>query len=191
MGGLVSVGYFLFSLAFKLLIFLLWARFLLRYFRVSSLHPISQAIHTVTHPILFPVEKIVKLNASYRSQYDWPCLIAIVLVEFIKFLLVSLLMFGKFMPTAYLFLYVIADLITEPMNLMFYAIVIRVIVSWINPGVRNPAYEVIYLITEPIMSQARRILPPFGGLDFSPFLLLVIITAINIFVDGMLPVKLM
>ncbi len=47
-----------------------------------------------------------------------------------------------------------------------------VILSWL-PGSRdNPLAMIVYRLTEPVLAPIRRVLPPIGGLDFSPLVLL-------------------
>jgi YggT family protein len=68
------------------------------------------------------------------------------------------------------------------------AIFVRVILSWI-PGVRLPfgLGEFIWSVTEPILGPIRRALPFFGGIDFSPFVALVLIQIVSTIVLRLLP----
>ena len=51
----------------------------------------------------------------------------------------------------------------------------RVLVSWIDPHGRGQAASFLFRATEPILAPVRRILPPTGMLDFSPFLVLIVL----------------
>jgi YggT family protein len=54
-------------------------------------------------------------------------------------------------------------------------ILIRVVVSWVRPNPNNPFVQVIYNLTEPILSPLRRIVPPIGGtIDISPIILFIL-----------------
>ncbi len=56
-------------------------------------------------------------------------------------------------------------------------IIIRVLLSWVNPDPNNTLVQIIYKITEPIIYPLRKILP-FSlkfGLDISPMIALLII----------------
>ena len=54
-------------------------------------------------------------------------------------------------------------------------ILIRVVLSWVRPNPNNPFVQVIYNLTEPVLSPIRRIVPPLGGtIDISPIILFVI-----------------
>jgi YggT family protein len=56
------------------------------------------------------------------------------------------------------------------------AIFVRVILSWL-PGVRLPfgIGEFVWSVSEPILAPIRRALPFMGGIDFSPFIALLLI----------------
>jgi YggT family protein len=191
MNGLLSVGYFLFSLFFNLVIFILWARIILRYFRISALHPISQAINTLTNPVIKPIDRLLGLNKSKPGIYDRSAFSILVLVEFIKIASISLIFLGAMMPALYLLIYILADLIIQPCNLLFYAIIIRVVMSWVNPGWNHPAAEVLYLITEPLFRFGRKIIPNISGFDFAPIVVLIILKIITLFIQGTLPIQLL
>ena len=55
-----------------------------------------------------------------------------------------------------------------------------IILSWVAQGSRHPAIHLLYQITEPVMAPFRKLLPPMGGLDFSPILVFVLINVIQI-----------
>jgi YggT family protein len=48
-----------------------------------------------------------------------------------------------------------------------------VILSWIRLDPDNPIVKVVDALTEPVLGPIRKVLPDFGGIDFSPMLLLL------------------
>lgn len=87
---------------------------------------------------------------------------------------------------------VFALLILTPAKLLDYAItifiiavLIRVVMSWVVPRI-NPFTRLVLTFTEPIMRPARRVIPTFGGLDFSPILVLILLELIDSFGVGFL-----
>jgi YggT family protein len=59
---------------------------------------------------------------------------------------------------------------------LVWAILIRVLLSWIpNLDPYNPLVRLLRQITDPILEPARRIIPPLGGLDISPIVVLLLI----------------
>ncbi len=75
------------------------------------------------------------------------------------------------------------DLIIVVLDLYTYVIIAAVIVSWlVGFGVINTYNHIarvivraLHALTEPVFGPIRRILPPFGGLDLSPLIALLLI----------------
>ena len=83
----------------------------------------------------------------------------------------------------------IADLL---LNILFWVIIIQVILSWLlafnvlntsSNGVRTFAVA-LDTITGPLYRPIRRILPDFGGLDFSPLVILILIEVVEKLLAG-------
>jgi YggT family protein len=55
------------------------------------------------------------------------------------------------------------------------AIFVRVIMSWVPMRLPFGLNELIWNITEPLLSPIRRYVPSAGGIDFSPFIALLLI----------------
>jgi len=71
-----------------------------------------------------------------------------------------------------IFLFKLVQLIFTLLNLI---IIVRVLLSWLNPNPYHPAVVFIYKVTEPILRPIRSILPTAGGLDFSPVVALILL----------------
>ena len=186
MSGLITVGYFLFTLFFNLVVFLLWARIALRYFRVSTLNPVSQSIQKLTSPFLGSLKNL-DANKRRLPRYDWVCFGALILIELLKFLGIDLLFMASKLPWTLIPLYALADLVIQPCNLMFYAILIRVIMSWVNPRGQHPVMDLLGLVTDPLLHLGRLIIPDISGFDFSPYIMLIILEVITLFIGSCLP----
>lgn len=65
------------------------------------------------------------------------------------------------------------------LNYLFWSIVLRIVLSWIAPDPYNPMVRLVTQITEPVMAPARRLLPPMGGFDLSPILVIIAIQAVQ------------
>jgi YggT family protein len=48
-----------------------------------------------------------------------------------------------------------------------------VVLSWIRVDPHNPMVRIVDILTEPALVPIRRVLPPMGGFDFSPMVLLI------------------
>lgn len=55
------------------------------------------------------------------------------------------------------------------------AILIRVLLSWVNPNPSSPLVQIVWQITEPILRPLRRIIPPLGTLDITPIIALFLL----------------
>lgn len=191
MTGLVTVGYYLVSLLFSFILLVLWARIFLRYFRISALHPISQGINGLLNPIISPVEHLVYKKHAVPKRYDWITLLFVIAVEFIKFFLIGLIVYRALMPLPYLLLFVGADLIIQPLNLLFLMVLLRAIMSWVNPQWHHPAAEVLAAMTNPLLALGRNIIPDISGFDFSPIIIMIIIKVITLFISASMPLPIL
>ncbi|RUR19265.1 YggT family protein [Legionella sp. km535] len=190
MSGFTAVGIFLTSLFFGLVILTLWLRIALRYFKVSALSPLSQVVLSVTDPVIRPIQTLFKLTYQPGQKYDWMAFIILIIVEFLKITILSLLAFHTLIPIGYLLLYIAADLIIQPCDLLFYAILIRVIMSYVKPGWQHPVADFLRLLTEPLLILGRKIVPDISGFDFSPFIIMIILKVITLFISASLPWRL-
>jgi YggT family protein len=59
------------------------------------------------------------------------------------------------------------------LELYTYVIFGAVILSWVPSLRENPIGRGIEAVTEPVFAQVRKLLPPLGGMDLSPILVLV------------------
>ena len=62
---------------------------------------------------------------------------------------------------------------------LFALILARIVLSWVNIG-SYKIRDLVFRITDPILEPIRRILPPMGGLDFSPFLVLILAQVLRV-----------
>ena len=61
----------------------------------------------------------------------------------------------------------------------FYVLLIaQIILSWVRPSPYHPTWGPIIRfingVVDPILSPIRRVMPPLGGLDFSPMIVLLL-----------------
>ena len=159
---------FLLFLIFDLYTMVILLRFMLQLFRADFYNPLSQFVVKVTNPVLVPLRKVIPGVAGL----DIASLVFAYLIVVSKFFLYGGLS-GDFVNAGSLLIIGVADLLNQIINLIFWLVLIRVIISWVNPTANNPMMMVIYQVTEPIMAPFRRIIPPIGGLDLSPIVLIV------------------
>ncbi len=79
-------------------------------------------------------------------------------------------------------------------SLAIFLVIVTAILSWLVAfdviNLRNPAmYRIVKTLdqlTEPMLRPIRRIMPNLGGIDISPIILLLLLQALRIVVDGFL-----
>ena len=87
-------------------------------------------------------------------------------------------------------LFQIVDILLQ---ILWWIIIIQVVLSWLvvfnvintsNDFVRS-IYNALYRLTRPLYAPIRKIMPDFGGLDFSPVILLLLIYVLRILLAGL------
>lgn len=68
----------------------------------------------------------------------------------------------------------ISRLLFAVLQLYSYLLLLRVILSWVNPNPRNSLLLMVIRVTEPVLAPMRGIVN-FKGFDFSPILALFLI----------------
>jgi YggT family protein len=68
-----------------------------------------------------------------------------------------------------------AMLIGYILTAYMWLIIIRALLSWVNPDPNNPIVEILYRLTEPVLRQVRYRMPDFGGIDLSTIAVLLAI----------------
>jgi YggT family protein len=76
----------------------------------------------------------------------------------------------------------IAQILDIALNIYMWVIIIRALISWVNPDPYNPIVRFLYQATEPVLYRVRRIIPYMGGFDLSPIVVILVIIFIKSFV---------
>jgi YggT family protein len=64
-------------------------------------------------------------------------------------------------------------LLVRLIDLYSLVVIVAVLLSWLRLDRRNPLAAAVWTLTEPILRPIREVLPPMGGLDLSPMVLLI------------------
>lgn len=80
------------------------------------------------------------------------------------------------------FIEALARIVNIGLNIYMWLIIIRALISWVNPDPYNPIVRFLYRVTEPVLYQVRRLIPLRGlGMDFSPIIVILIILFLQSF----------
>ena len=61
------------------------------------------------------------------------------------------------------------------LRLLAIAILIRALLSWVQPDPRNPIVQALDAITEPILQPLRQIIPRIGMIDITPMVAMILL----------------
>jgi YggT family protein len=76
----------------------------------------------------------------------------------------------------------LAHILHIVLNLYMWVIIARALLSWVNPDPYNPIVRFLHNVTEPVLYAIRRRVPIFfGGIDFSPMLVILAILFLDSF----------
>ncbi len=173
-----NAGVFLIKALFDLYIFVMLLRFLLQLKSANPHNPITKVIIQATKPLVMPLQKLLPcIGRANLSVIFW-----LVALEALKLLLVTWIGLDKMPQPLGLVLWGVGSLLGKVINLYFFAILIQVILSWVQPSRYNPALEILYVITGPILRPFQRFVPAMGGFDISPIFAMLTVQVLNILV---------
>jgi YggT family protein len=77
----------------------------------------------------------------------------------------------------------IAVVLHYVLHFYMWIVIARAVLSWVNPDPYNPIVRFIHNVTEPVLYRIRTKLPlNFGGIDFSPIIVILGIIFLQNFV---------
>jgi len=156
-------------------------RFLLQLVRADFYNPLSQFIVRVTQPLLRPMRRVI----PGFGGVDLASLVLALLIQ-LALMAVVLMLLGEnplnWFPA--LLVWAVLGIASLLLKVLFFALLISVILSWVAPGSYNPGAQLITQLTEPVLAPFRRLLPNLGGLDISPIFAFIAIHLVERFVIG-------
>jgi YggT family protein len=165
---------FLINTAFNLLLMVVILRAWLQLARADFYNPFSQFVVKVTNPAVLPLRKLIPSIGSI----DTATIVLAYLVAVVKLIVLQLMLVGSIQIPA-TFISGLLVLLKEILNLLFWILIIRALLSWFSQG-NNPIESVMHQLTEPLLRPIRRVLPSLGGLDLSVLVLIIAIQFINV-----------
>lgn len=158
-------------------------RFLLQLARADFYNPVSQAVVRVTDPMVRVFRTFVP---GYRNV-DFAALVLAFVVEGIAIYVLILLYGGSLPGVGFLVTWSVLGVVYFIINIYWYAIIASIIMSFVmlfsgsmNP---HPILLLVWQLTDPVMAPFRKIIPPMGGLDFSPIFVFILLRFILNFLN--------
>ncbi|MGQ0585763.1 MAG: YggT family protein [Gammaproteobacteria bacterium] len=165
-----NAALYLINTLFLLYLWLLILRVLLQLVRADPYNPISQVIGHLTR---YPIAYLQHVVPRYQRLDLAACLWA-VLVAWLYLLSLSAFL-DRPVDSLTALLYGLRELLIQVFNVYTGSLFVYVLLSWIGPGMNNPAGSILWSLNEPLLRPVRRVLPPYSGLDFSPLVVIVLL----------------
>ncbi len=163
---------FLIQTLFGLYITVVLIRFLLQLVRADFYNPFSQFIVRVTSPVLRPLRQVIPSFAGM----DTASLVLAWLLETLELALLALILGVNPLGAP---IWAFPSLIELLLNIALFAVLIRAILSWINPDPYNPVIGILARLTDPLLRPAQRALPPVSGVDLSPLAVMIALVLVQ------------
>lgn len=175
--------YFIVKTLAQLYLLLLLLRFWLPWLRADFRNPIAQGILRFTSPLVVPLRRFL----PSISRLDTATVLVAFVIQFLTLLLL-LSISNRLIQPLPVAITAVVELVILSLNLFFFAILIKIILSWVAPHNYNPVTALLTTLSEPILRPFRRLIPPIGGLDISPVFAIILIQACVIFLHTLKPV---
>lgn len=175
--ALTDIGMTIVQPLFSLAMLLIAVRFLAQLCGVSGYNPISMTLRRVTNVIVLPLSRLLPSG----NRFSPGALVALILLQ-VVFIALMFTLEGRLDAFNVLqaLIWAAIGCASLLVNIIFYSVIAMIVVSFLAPQSSNPAVEFIWELTEPVMAPLRRILPPMGGLDFSPIILFIALNVIRV-----------
>ena len=176
MENVTEMTLFLISTISSFYITIVMLRFLFQLVRAEFYNPVSQFIVKATNPLLVPLRHIVPGVFGIDSA----SIVLALLLQIVTIEAIYLIQYGNFPPFVAVLVTAAFKLIASVLNIYFWALLIMVILSWVAPHSNHPVTSLINSLLQPILSRIQKIIPPLGGLDFSPMVAMIFIYCLKI-----------
>lgn len=161
---------FIITNLFDLYIMIVFTRFLLQLLRADFYNPVSQFVVKATTPILKPMRRLIPGYGGLDNA-SVVLLVVLILAKLVIWGFINFNYFIMMPPLPFLVLFAKSTALTL-VNYFTLILVVGAIMSWVVQGY-HPIASVLFQLSDPIVAPVRRILPPMGGIDFSPMIVIL------------------
>ena len=160
---------FVLDTLFHLFILAALVRFWMQALRAPTRNPIAQFTMALTDFAVKPLRRVI----PGLLNLDWASMVVALALEFLlQFLLI--LVIGASPNTevvSVLFFMAFVKLIRLTIYVFMGAIIVQAVLSWVNP--HHPVGPFFQALTRPFLKPFQRAVPPIGGVDITPVLVLI------------------
>ena len=173
---LVQIGQLLIDVVATFVVFLLLARFHFQWLRVPFRNPIGEFVLATTSWLVVPVRRVVPGLAGL----DLATLILAWLLQALG-LWAQAAVVGAEPGAGTIAAVALVDLLRYSLYILVFAVIVQAVLSWVNPY--TPVAPAFDTLTRPFLRPLRRFIPPMGGVDLTPLILLLVLYVLLIVVN--------
>lgn len=166
--------FFLVGTLFDLYLGALLLRIILQWVKADFYNPLSQIVWKLTNPPVLPLRNLVP---RWKNLDTAALLVALVVA--VLYILVVGWLFSAGVPSWSLLWYAALKCLVLAINLYTLSLFAQAILSWLGPGVNNPAANILWSMNEPLLRPVRRFIPLLSGLDLSPLAVMLALQVLN------------
>lgn len=170
----IEIARMLIETAAALLGVTLLLRAYMNWLGMPSRNPLAQFVLALTDWMVAPLRRIVPAV----GRIDSASLVGAYLVAVLQLALIFLLIGAGVTdwPWVKVLVVSLAQLLRWGLYLVMWLTIIHVILSWVNPFA--PIAPAMAMLVRPFLAPFQRIIPPVGGVDLSPVVLIVIVNVL-------------
>lgn len=161
---------FLIDTVLSLYILVVLLRMLLQAVHADFRNPISQMVWQATR---IPIGLLGRVIPRWNN-IDVPAIVFAVILCYINIEVDLALAAPSFGPQLIAAIgWAVLKAVVLLCNFYFFTILIQALMSWFSPGHYSPATTLLVSVNEPLLRPVRNTLPPIGGLDLSPLVVII------------------
>ena len=141
--------------------------------RMSFHQPMGRFVFALTDWLVLPLRKVVPA----WSSWDLSSLVGAWLIKLAQVSLLWLLS-GASAPWVLLPWYSVLSLAQLVVSALSALVLVYAVLSWVSPG--SPMHDLVARLAEPVLRPFRRVVPPIGGIDLSPLVLLLALQMLSV-----------
>ncbi|HEY8832813.1 MAG TPA: YggT family protein [Gemmatimonadaceae bacterium] len=141
--------------------------------KISPFNPVARFCRTTIDPFIAPMERrVIRAGGAPASAPLWALAAVVVggillltLLDVVRMEVISSIVATQEGAAGIFHL-----LVSWTFTILRFALIVRVISSWLPISPYSPWIRWSYALSEPILAPLRRVVPNFGGLDITPIL---------------------
>ncbi|CAN5135718.1 YggT family protein [soil metagenome] len=145
-------------------------------------NPIAQFTIAITNWLVLPLRRIIKP----RRGVDWASIVGAFVIALAQVLILLLTLsalsgFLAFDPLA-MFVAVVLLVLNWAIWLAIGLTILYAVIGWVNPDA--PLAPTLDLMVAPLLRPIRRVIPPVGGFDLSPMVLILLLLILRLVIEN-------